>query len=177
MALSRQKKEETVSEIKKILSSTKITVIARFSGIPVSGMQTLRELAKESGTTVKVIKNRLFLRALAETEKLKDVDLKDLNGQLLYAFNNEDEAAPAQNLAEFAKNNFQVEFVGAITADGQLLTADDVRTIAALPSKDYLKSQLILSIGSPLSGFVNVVSGNLRSVLYVFAARAEKLSS
>jgi len=94
---------------------------------------------------------------------------------LMYAFNADDEAAPAQTLAESAKTNPVLEFVGALTHDGQFLSAEDVKAIASLPSKDQLRGQLAGVLAAPLSGLVGVMTGNLRSVMNVLNARAESL--
>jgi large subunit ribosomal protein L10 len=176
MALTRQKKEDTVADVQALLAGSKLTVFARYQGTAVKDMQQLRSQAKDSGTTVKVIKNRLFKKALESVGNLNQADISDLKGQLLYAFNDSDEVAPAQNLAGFAKSNPQVEFVGAITADGQLLSAQDVQMLADLPSKEQLRGQLVGLIASPLSGFSAVLSGNIRGVMNVLSARADQLN-
>lgn len=177
MALSRQKKEATVQEVHDLLARSKLTVYARYQGSSVPSMQELRSQAKESGTMIRVIKNRLFKKALAATSSLKDIHTRAINGQLVYAFNDNDEAAPAQILASFAKTNPQIEFVGAITADGQLLDVEDLKSLAALPTKDQLRGHLLVTINSPFSGVANVLSENLRSVLHALNARTHKLTS
>lgn len=177
MALSRQKKEDTVSEVQDLLKKSRITVFARYEGTPVQSMQELRSQAKDSGTTVRVVKNRLFKQALAATESLNGISTDSLKGQLVYAFNDSDEVAPAQNLAAFAKTNPQIEFVGAITVDGQLLDAEDVKSLASLPTKDQLRAQFLATISSPFSGVANVLAGNIRGVLNVLNARAESVGS
>ena len=175
MALTKAKKQEVIEEVAKLLADSKLTVVAKYEGTSVKAMQQLRRDAKENGTAVKVIKNRLVKQALASNEVLKDVDSSQLVSQLLYAFNSEDEVAPAQVLASFAKLNPNVSFVGAFTVDGQFMSSDDVKALASLPSKDQLRAQLVGTIGAPLSGFVNVLSGNVRGVLNVLNARAESL--
>lgn len=175
MALSKDKKAEVVSEVAELVNNSKMTVIAKYSGTSVKSMQHLRSQSRDNGTEVHVVKNRLFKKALEQNEKFKGIDTDLLNGQLLYAFNSEDEVAPAQNLAAFAKEQPQIEFVGGINADGQFLGADDIKALASLPSKDQLRAQLVGTIGAPLSGFVNVLSGNVRGVLNVLNARAAKL--
>ncbi|MBI2007762.1 50S ribosomal protein L10 [Candidatus Saccharibacteria bacterium] len=177
MALSKERKQETVKEVQDLLAGSKTVVFARYQGTPVRSMQELRLRARSSGTVVRVIKNRLFKKALASTGNFKDIDVTNLRGQLLYAFNEADEVAPAQNLASFAMTNPQIEFVGAITEDGELLSADDVKTLASLPTKDQLRAQLVATIQSPLTGVVSAVAGNIRGVLSVLNARAEKLGS
>lgn len=176
MALSKDKKAEVIANISELLNSSKLTVIAKYSGTSVKSMQELRAQAKQSGTTISVVKNRLVKKALADSQKFKDIDMAILAGQLMYAFNAEDEVAPAQAIASFAKNEPQLEFVGGLSADGQLFSADQLKELAALPSKDMLRAQLVGTIGAPLSGFVNVLSGNVRGVLNVLNARTEQLS-
>lgn len=176
MALTKEKKAEVVAEIGQLLSDSKLTVIAHYSGTPVKSMQKLRGDASEGGSQIRVVKNRLVIKALANVDRFKDLDTSLLIGQLMYAFNSEDEIAPAQALAEFAKNEPQIEFVGALTAEGTMLSADDVKALAALPSKQQLRSILVGTIAAPLSGFANVLSGNVRGVLNVLQARSEQLS-
>jgi large subunit ribosomal protein L10 len=175
MALSKQKKSDIVAQVEELLGSSKLTVIANYKGTSVKSMQQLRAQARENSTKVLVVKNRLVKKAVEGNETFKNADLSMLEGQLLYAFNSEDEVAPAQTLANFAKKEPQIQFVGALSLDGQMLSADDVKALADLPSKDQLRAMLIGTIAAPLSGFVNVMSGNVRSVLNVLNARAETL--
>ena len=176
MALSKDKKAEVVAEVADLLASSKLTVVARYRGTSVKAMQTLRKDSKQNVTYVRVVKNRLFKKALASNDTFASIDSSAIEGQLLYAFNAEDEVAPAQSLANFAKTEPQIEFVGALTADGQMLAPEDVKALASLPSKDQLRAQLVGTIAAPLSGFVNVMAGNVRGVLNVLNARSEQIS-
>ncbi len=176
MALSKDKKHEVVSETIALLRDSKMTVVAEYPGTTVKAMQDLRRQASASGTVVRVVKNRLFKKALADVETLKDVDSSSLTGQLLYAFNADDEVAAAQLLNTFARSgSAPLEFVGAFSAEGSFIGPDDVKALASLPSKDQLRAQLVGTIGAPLSGFVGVLSGNIRGVLNVLSARAEAI--
>jgi large subunit ribosomal protein L10 len=175
MALSKDKKAEVVANVSQLLSSSKLTVFVKYTGAPVKSLQELRRQAQLDGTSIAVVKNRLMKKALQGDDRFKAADTSILTGQLMYAFNSQDEVAPAQVLAKFAKSEPQVEFVGALNADGQFLTADDVKLLAALPSKDQLRAQLAGTIAAPLSDFMNVLTGNIRGVLNVLSARAEQL--
>ena len=176
MALTKDKKVERVAEITSLLADSKLTVFAKYPGTSVKAFQQLRRGASEGGTKVTVAKNRLVKRALESDERFKGMDTSMLTGQLMYAFNAKDEVAPAQAIANFAKDEPQVEFVGAISSDGRLLSAEDVKYLASLPSKDQLRGQLIGTLSAPFSGLVSVISGNLRGVVGVLSARAEQIS-
>ncbi len=175
MALSKDKKNDVVAEVADLLAASKMTVITKYEGTTVKAMQTLRHEARQNGTKVKVIKNRLVIKALQQSDAFKDIDASVLQGMLLYTFNSEDEVAPAQSIAQFARANPTLQFVGAITSDGSLISADDVKALAALPSKDQLRAMLVGTLAAPLSGFVNVMAGNVRGVLNVLNARAESI--
>lgn len=165
MALTKQKKDSVVAEVSALLASSKLTVVAQYQGTTVKAIQTLRRDAKLNGTKVSVVKNRLLIKAIQNTERIKDVDVSALKGQLLYAFNATDEVAPAAALAAFQKTNPTIDFVGAITADGTFMSAADVKSLASLPSKNELIAQVIATLLSPVHDVTNALSGNLHALL------------
>lgn len=171
MALTKSQKQTVVQDVTDLLKDSKMTVVAKYEGISVKELQSLRHSAHDSQTKVKVIKNRLVKQALKASDKFKDVDANDLAGMLLYAFNNEDEVAAAQALNSFAKQNSNLEFVGAISSDGQFLDADTVKHLAGLPGKNQLIAGLINTLNSPIRGVVSL-SGNLQSLLSGLEAKA-----
>lgn len=177
MAKSKQAKETALAELTDLLQSSKLTVVAQYTGTSVKALQDLRRAAAENETTVKVAKNRIVRIAVSKVDAIKDVDTSALTGQLLYAFNADDEVAPAQILNEFAKSNPTIEFVGAVSETGEFFDAEQVKQLANLPSKDQLRGQLVGTIAAPLSGFANVLAGNIRGLVTVLGARAEKMES
>lgn len=172
MALTKQKKDEVVAQVSELLASSKLTVVAQYQGTTVKAIQALRKEAKGNGTKVSVVKNRLVIKALENNESLKGVDKSNFTGQLLYAFNSEDEVAPAQVLNTFAKTNPSIVFVGAITADGRFMSAEDVKSLAVLPSKNELIAQVIATLLSPVHDVTNALSGNLHALLDGVEAKA-----
>ncbi len=172
MAITRDKKKSLVGELKELLSAAKMTVFAEYNGISVTDMQKLRRAAREKGVTIKVIKNRLVRVAAKETEALKDADLESLKGQLLYAISSEDEVAPAQTLAAFAKTNGALKMTGAVSGEGKTLGMDEVKALAALPSKNEIIAQVMATLSSPLNDVVSGLSGNLHGLLDGIEARA-----
>lgn len=172
MALTKQAKNDVVKEVAELLASSKMTVVATYKGTTVKAMQQLRRDARGNGTKVQVVKNRLVIKAMQQVDALKDVDTSSLNGQLLYAFNSEDEVAPASALNAFAKQNPSIEFVGAITAEGKFISAEEVKALAGLPTKNELIAQVVATLTSPLNDVVSGLSGNLHGLLDGVEAKA-----
>jgi large subunit ribosomal protein L10 len=165
MALTKQEKNDVVAEVSELLSDSKMTVVAQFQGTTVKALQTLRKQARENGTKVKVVKNRLVIQAIKANDNLKDVETSALEGMLLYAFNGEDEVAAAQTLAAFAKTTPTIQFVGAISEDGKFVSADDVKALANLPGKNQLIAEVVAQLLSPVHDTMNALSGNLHALL------------
>lgn len=172
MALTKLEKQQVVQDTTDLLSASKMTVVAKYEGTTVKGLQQLRRDARENGTKVRVVKNRLFKQALKGVDALKDVETTDLQGMLLYAFNSEDEVASAQVLNNFAKQNPSLVFVGAISAEGELISSDDVKALAGLPGKDQLIAEVIATLLSPVHDVTNALAGNLHGLLDGIEAKA-----
>jgi large subunit ribosomal protein L10 len=165
MAISRDKKQALVAEMSELLSNSKLTVFAQYQGLSVADVQVLRRAAREAGVTIKVVKNRLVRVAVQSIDAYKDVDTSNLEGQLLYAVSSEDEVAPAQVLNDFAKTHPELQFVGAFSGDGANLSADEVKALAGLPSKNQLIGEVVAQLLSPVNDITNALSGNLHALL------------
>lgn len=173
MALTKNKKNEVIGEVAELLSGSKMTVVSAYQGTTVKALQGLRKSAKSTGTTVKVVKNRLVVQALKANAQLKDVDTTELKGMLLYAFNPEDEVAAAQTLDKFAANEPSLKFVGAISADGKFLSASEVTVLAKMPSKNQLIASVVATLMSPVNDVTNALSGNIHGLLDAVALKAK----
>jgi len=172
MALTKDKKHEVVAETSDLLNTSKLTVVAQYDGTTVKQLQELRKQAREGKTQVKIIKNRLVIKALQQNDTLKNVDTSALTAQLLYAFNAEDEVAPAQILANFSKKNPSLRFVGAITPEGVFMSIEDVKSLASLPSKNVLIASVIGTLESPMNDVLGGLSGGLSGIISGLEAKA-----
>ncbi len=172
MAISRDKKNELVAELTELLTNAKTTAFATYQGLSVADVQKLRAQAREAGVTIRVVKNRLVRVALSGIDTFKDIDTSSITGQLLYAFSTEDEVTPAKVLADFAKANESLVLAGGLSGDGNLLSADEVNALAALPSKSQLIGEVIAQLLSPVHDVTNALSGNLHALLDGIEAKA-----
>jgi len=172
MAISKDKKQQLVADLNELLSDAKMTVFAKYQGLTVKEMQELRAAARENNVKIKIVKNRLVRVAMKEIAVYKDTDTNALEGQLLYAVSNEDEVAPAQVLAKFAKDHAALELKGAFSGEGATLNESDVIELSKLPSKEQLIGQVVDMLLSPVNDVTNGLSGNLHALLDGIADKA-----
>lgn len=173
MALSKEKKVEQIAELADLFGSSKMTVVAQYRGLTVKAMQELRRNARDNGTKIKVVKNRLVRQAMKGNDAFKDTDTSELKDQLLYVFNAEDEVAPAQVIHAFSKKEDSLQFVGAISADGIFLSKEEVKALATLPSKTQLIAGIINTLQSPVRNVIGGLSGQLPAILSGLEAKAK----
>ncbi len=172
MAISKDKKNALVSEMSELLTSAKGTAFAAYNGTSVADLQVLRRKARESGVTIKVVKNRLMRVALSDNQTYKDADTSALQGQLLYAFSADDEVMPAKVLNDFAKSNPSLVLAGGFSGEGLAQNASDVTALAGLPSKHQLIAEVVAQLLSPVHDVTNGLSGNLHALLDGVADKA-----
>ncbi len=102
---------------------------------------------------------------MQSVDTFKDTDTASLTGQLLYAYSDSDEVAPAQILNNFAKTHPSLALAGGFSAEGLALSADDVKALAGLPSKNQLIAEVVAQLLSPVHDVTNALSGNLHALL------------
>ena len=173
MAISKNKKNKLVADLTELLSNAKTTVYAKYQGLTVAELQDLRKAAREANVQIKVVKNRLVRVAMGQIAVYKDTDTTGLTGQLLYAVSDNDEVAPAKVLAEFAKKHKALDLVGGFSDLGASLSENEVKELAAMPSKDELVAQVVAQLLSPITDSVSALSGGLSGIVSGLEANAK----
>ncbi|MDO5451646.1 MAG: 50S ribosomal protein L10 [Candidatus Saccharibacteria bacterium] len=172
MAISKQKKNTLVADLTELLSNAKTTVYAKYQGLTVAELQELRKSAREAGVKIKVVKNRLVRVAMGQIAVYKDTDTTGLTGQLLYAVSADDEVAPAKVLAEFAKKHNALSLAGGFNDLGNALSEDEVKALAAMPTKNELIAQVVAQLLSPATDSISALSGGLPGIVSGLEAHA-----
>ena len=172
MAISRDKKQALVAQMSESFDTAKAFAFAHYNGLSVADVQELRRSAREAGVTILVVKNRLVRVAMGEQKTFKDTDTSALTGQLIYAYSQDDEVAPAQVLHTFAKTHPALQLAGGFSAEGHALSASDVTSLAGLPSKEQLIAEAVAQLLSPVHDVTNALSGNLHALLDGVEAKA-----
>jgi large subunit ribosomal protein L10 len=173
MAISKDKKQQLVADLNELLSDAKMTVFAKYQGLTVAEMQELRAAAREKNVKIKIVKNRLVRVAMGNIAVYKDTDTTALEGQLLYAVSGEDEVAPAKVLAEFAKTHKALELIGGFSDLGNSLSTEEVKSLAAMPSKNELIAQVVAQLLSPATDSISALSGGLSGIVSGLEANAK----
>jgi large subunit ribosomal protein L10 len=173
MAITREHKEATVAGLQQQLADLKLVVLTDYRGLSVPEITELRANLRAEGMSYAVTKNTLLRIAAKNTPQLANIDPGAFTGPMALAISTTDEVAPARVIYQYAKDHEALEIVGAITGDGQLLTAAEVKALATLPTREQLLGQVVGTIAAPLSGFVGVMGANVRGIVTVLNAIKE----
>ncbi len=173
MPKSKIQKSEIMRNLTERIKKSKSIIFAGFNALGVKDNEALRLKLREENGEYYVAKKTLLGRALKE-QGIEDLDIKTLDGKLAVIFSYEDEVAPAKAVDAFRKDKEdKIFFLGGIL-DGKLLSKTEVEALAKLPSKHELYARLVGTLNAPVSGFVNVLAGNIRNLVNVLKAIEEK---
>ena len=148
MAIRLEDKQQIVSEVNQAASSALSAVLADYRGVTVEDMTALRKNARENKVYLRVVRNTLLKRAVADTEFecIQGV----LVGPTILAFSQEDPGAAARVLKDFAKENDDFE-IKALSVGGQLMDASQIDVLAKLPTMDQARSMLMSVMLAPVT--------------------------
>jgi large subunit ribosomal protein L10 len=159
--MNRDEKAAVVDEIAEQFGSSEAVFAVDYRGISVAQAANLRARLRDADARFRVVKNSLSERAAdkAGLESLKPM----LVGPTALTFVNGDAAAAAKALNDAAREFQLLDFKGGLLG-GSVLSAEDVRSIARLPSREVLYGQLVGTVAAPLTGLVrglNALVGGL----------------
>jgi len=154
LSLNRNEKAAVITDVAAQVARSQTLALAEYRGLTVEHLNKLRREARDKGVYLHVLKNTLARRAVAGTPF--DVASESMVGPLIYGFS-EDAVAAAKVLSDFAKGNDKLIVKGGAYA-GRVLSADGVKSLAAIPSKEVLLSQLLGLMQSPVSRMARVLA-------------------
>ncbi len=165
--MARKEKEQKVQELAEKMSNSQSFVFTDYRGLNVAEINKLRYKLRDQGVEYQVVKNTLTILAArqAEIENLEEV----LIGPTAVAFGQDDPVSPAKVLSDFSREHKQLEIKGGVL-DGNFISADRVGQLARIPSRDELLAKAMGSMQAPISGFVCVLAGVPRKLLYCLNA-------
>lgn len=173
MPISKQAKEELVTELLDDLKKTQALILTDYRGLPVAELQKLRNQLRGMKTEMHVAKNTLIELALQRAGMPVPQDLLAGPTALIFCYN--DIAGPAKSLNDFLKDK-GIKVKGAIMGSSVLRGAE-AEALAYLPTREQLFGKLLGTINAPSAQVAGVVASGIRQVLYVLKARAEQLEN
>jgi len=171
MAKLKAQKEKDLQELTDLLKTAKAAVFSDYRGTTVKSMDKLRRALRAEKVFAKVYKITLLKKALqAIGINAAGIDYKV---PVIMAISQDDETTPARNIKKLAKELQTVRVLEGVL-DGQLVDKNTIEALADLPSKEQLRARLVSAINAPRTGFMNVLAGNLRGLMNVLNALAQK---
>lgn len=169
--LTLEEKKAIVSEVAEVAAEAPTAIAAEYIGLTVADMTRLRQEARKAGVYVRVVKNTLAQRALADT---KYAGMKDsLVGPLLLVFAKDDPAAAARVVRDFSKSNPKL-VVKQVALEGKLLDASAVESLANLPTYDEAISKLMAVMIAPVTQLARTLAAPHTKLVRTIAAVKEQ---
>lgn len=167
MPLTLDEKKALVSEVADVASTAHSAIAAEYSGLTAVQMTTLRAKARSEGVYLRVVKNKLAARAVAETDF--ECMAESLVGPLLLAFSMEDPGAAARVLKDFSKDHDKLD-VKVVAVSGKVFPASELDRLATLPTKEQAISQLMSVMKAPVTKFVQTLQAPHAKLVRTVAA-------
>lgn len=167
-----EQKKKLVEELAAKLKGSVAGVVVDYKGINVENDTKLRRELREAGVDYFVVKNTILLRAA------RDADLGGLDsvleGPTAIAVSKDDAVSAAKILSKYAEASKGKFSVKAGFVEGNVLDAKSVEALAKLPGRDELVAMTLRGLNAPITGLVNVLSGNIRGLVVALNRIAEK---
>lgn len=169
-------KIEKVEELNGMFQKAKSAILADYQGIEALDLTQLRSHMRARSVDFRVVKNTLARQAAKNTPfELLD---KDFKGPVSLVLSFEDPIAPAKALKEHVKSGApKSPKVICGVVEGKKITAEEVKALADLPSKEVLISQMLAVFNGPTTSFAGVMSSLLRKLVGTLDAVREKKAS
>jgi len=164
MPQTKEQKKKALLALKEKIQKQKAMFFVDFSGFKVKDMSSLRKKIRGVDGEFKVAKKTLM--GIAFLDQKIDVDAKKMPGEIALVMGYKDEVSPAKLVWETSKINQNLKILGGFV-NNKLMTKEEVEFLAQLPGKDELLAKVVGSITAPMSGFLNVLQGNIKGLLQV----------
>ena len=164
-------KAKKVESLAADLSGTVSLVVTEYRGLKVGELQELRRRLRPRGIEYHIVKNSLFARAADQSGKGELRSL--LAGPTAVAIGDGDEVELAKSLVDETRVLKTLKILGALIG-GRALGADDVQSLARLPSRPQLQATIVGSLQAPLAQIVGVLTAAQGNLVRVLQARGSQ---
>jgi large subunit ribosomal protein L10 len=171
--LTRAQKSQIIDELTEKTKASKSVLMVDFSGLKVSEANELRKSLREAGIEMKAAKKTLVQRIL-KNAGINDFNVFQFPASIALIFSPEEGMVASKSVYEFSKKlkDRAFKILGGFM-DGRFINAEMVVTLAKLPSREVLLSQLLYVLNSMPRALVGVLQGNLRKLVFALDAIAK----
>jgi large subunit ribosomal protein L10 len=173
LGLNLEQKQAVVTEVSGELAKAQAVVLAEYRSVPVKDMTELRKRARNSGVYLRVLKNTLARRAVAETPFAGLTD--QMVGPLFYGIS-DDPVAVAKVLHEFSRENVDKFTIKGGAMPNVVMTPAQVADLAKMPSRQELLGKLVATMQAPIAKFVRTLNEVPGKFVRTLAAYRDKQS-
>ena len=171
MALTKAKKAVQIDQLAHELEGSTSAIVGTFAKLTVSQDFELRKVVRGAGGRYRVLKNKLAARASKGTKV--EQALQGLKGVSSVAYTSGDPVALAKALSTWMQENAEFTFKLGII-DGQVITVEEVKQLATMPSKEQIFAKLLFLINAPAQRLVTVMNAAGRDLAVVINQGVEK---
>lgn len=171
MQITREMKAERLAELEDLMAKQQVIVFTNYQGLKAKETDQVRLAVEPTEAKYLVTKNTLLRIALKNAGL--DIEAAAFDQPLACIFGLKDQVATAKAVVKIDKELESLEILGGIV-DGQLVDEAAIRTLATLPGREELLAKLVGTIAAPMSGFVSVLSGNMRGLVSVLHQYEQK---
>jgi large subunit ribosomal protein L10 len=164
--LTKKQKEQIVNDLTEKVSQAKSLVFVEFTGTNSGEMNEIRRELRKNSAEMKVAKKTLVSLALKNNKY--EVDLDKFKTQMAVAFGLNDEVSTAKILDKFGKKIKTLKILSGIVGK-DFYNGPAMAALAKLPTREELLAKLVGTLNAPVSGFVNVLQGNIRGLVQVLS--------
>lgn len=171
--MSKEKKAQTIDKLQEVFSKCSIGILTDYRGLSTPEMTILRKKLRESGIQYKVVKNTL---ARFAAERVGRGDLAgSFEGPVAVAFGYGNITEPAKVLADYIQNSKVSLSIKGGFLSNRLLSGNDVKALATLPSREVLLAKVLGGMQSPISALLGCLTSPIRGMMGVLQARIQQL--
>ena len=167
-------KQDKVSQIKENIDKAQVAIVTEYKGYSVEEITNLRRALQKEGGDYMVTKNTLAKLAVKDTPY--EVLTETFKGPIAIAFGFGDQVAPAKALSNFIKDTKKGEIIAA-AMDGKLLSANEAKALATIPSKEEIYAKMLGCVNSPATGIVGSINAVMASLTRAVAAVRDQKSA
>ena len=180
--LTKVQKKKIVEDLEEKIARQKAMIFVDFTGLKVKDLSNLRKKLKAANGEIKVAKKTLLglvfkkaglefeeRRSSLASDKASAIEVRKMRGEIALIFGYNDGLSLAKMIYQFSQANPNLKILGGFF-EKKFQEAEEIITLAQLPTREELLARLVGTIFAPVSNLVNVLQGNIKGLIYALSA-------